>query len=141
MVFNITYHSHKTDHQIAQLVGKPYSVLDRLKMGGVGSPRMIINMASEDIAELFGDSPGFKFCNIELRNNGIIVGFQSNMRIFAWAIPYYKLTIYHNKGLISIYSGESHLKIKPFFNKDIDLKFVAKLLELKARYTEDNSPF
>ena len=72
------------------------------------------------------------FCNLELRQRGLVVGFNSTGRIYAWCIGYHQLNIYVNGGRLSIYGPKHSLKAKPPFNGNIDKRFVKKVLRLKS---------
>lgn len=140
MIFDITYGNLRAKRDIAKSIGESFPWMTRIKMKGVGCSMMVINMASTHIVELLGESQNIRFANIELRPKGIIVGFGTLGKIYSWAIPYHKLTIYQNSNLVSIYSDEHHIKLKPPYNKKVDQKFMIKLIEQKAQYIESTSP-
>ena len=52
MLLNISYNDIKQKKEIDKLVGKPFSIKERLKMGGIGSEKMIISSASVNIRNL-----------------------------------------------------------------------------------------
>jgi hypothetical protein len=108
--------------------------MERIKMKGIGTAKMIIKTASSDILDLISNSSGTDYCNLELRKGGIIVGFMSQRQIYAWAIPYYKLVIFNQSNELSIYDGAHKLQLEPAFNAKIDRKFLIKILELKASF-------
>ena len=47
MIYNRTYSDNDTENEINNLIGKSFSFLKILKLGGVGSSRFIIESASE----------------------------------------------------------------------------------------------
>ena len=42
MIYNTTYHNEDYLQQSKEVVGKAFSFLERLKMGGIGSGRLMI---------------------------------------------------------------------------------------------------
>ena len=87
MLFNISYKDLKIERKINELVGKPYSLLERITKKGIGSPKLFITRCSKEIYDLLHVNESVKFCNIEMRPNGIIIGFQSPLEVYALVIP------------------------------------------------------
>lgn len=139
MVFNVTYYNKDTEKKIKDLIGEPYSLLEKIKLKGVGTSKMQIIDASENMASYFSSHYDSRFCYLELRREGLLVGFQSILKTFSWAIPFYELSIYYNGGILSIYSKSDHLKVKPPFNGYVDKKYLKKVLFKKAEYFERNN--
>ena len=52
MLFNISYNDEKIRIKIDNLVGKPFSLVERLKKGGIGSGKLIITKADKEIENL-----------------------------------------------------------------------------------------
>ena len=52
MLLNISYNDIKQKKEIDKLVGKPFSIKERLKMGGIGSEKLIISSGSINIKNL-----------------------------------------------------------------------------------------
>ena len=46
MLKNISYNDSKVFDEINNYVGKPYTIFQRLRIGGIGSSKLIINKAS-----------------------------------------------------------------------------------------------
>jgi hypothetical protein len=95
MLYNISYKDLKIEREINELVGKPFSILDNVKKGGIGSPKLFITRCSKEIFDLLHVNESVKFCNIELRPKGILIGFQSRLDVYVLVIPYYKLVIFN----------------------------------------------
>lgn len=93
MIFETTYSKRETILEINQLVGNPYSFLDRIKMRGIGSKRMAISSISEEYEEYLNADHYMTHANIELRPKGIILHFRYKLESFAWPMPYSDLTI------------------------------------------------
>lgn len=132
MIFDITYTNRRTESEIKKLVGRPFGFLERIKMKGIGTSKMIITSASSEIIDLLANSAGTDYCHLEMRKQGLIVGFMSQRRVYAWAIPYYKLILYSQSGNLTIFDDEHNIKLKPSFNSNLDRKFIIKILEQKA---------
>ena len=127
MLLNISYNDIKQKKEIDKLVGKPFSIKERLKMGGIGSEKLIISSASVNIRNLLLLDNNINKCNIELRPKGIIVFFRSLLETYGLIIPYFKLKIYKGKAEeYSIYQDSLYIKVladkKPIY------KFFKKIL-------------
>jgi len=138
MIQNITYKDKRVQQKINDYIGESFSFIDRIKMGGIGCAKLQIKEASPDISRLILTSKDTSYCNLELKQKGLCVGFNSHMRIYAWCIPYHFLNIYFNGGLLSIYGPSNHLKVQAPFNGSIDKKFLKKVLHLKNEVRGDD---
>ena len=135
MLINVSYTNRKIKKQIEETVGKPFTIKERLKLGGIGSPKLEITQASVEIRNLLILDNNADCCNIELRPNGIILGFRSLLESFALVIPYYKLTIYKGDlGVYSVYKDHHFVKVKA------DTKAVQKFFRKLLYYKADNAP-
>ena len=135
MLLNVSYNNKEITRKIDAEVGKPFTLKERWRLNGVGSPAMTITETSVEIRNLLILDNNRDRCNIEMRPKGIIVGFRSLLETFALIIPYYKLTIY--KGDLAVYSiyRDNHF-IKVRSDTKAIQKFFKKLLDYKA----DNAP-
>lgn len=133
MLVNVSYNNKQTDHKIAQQVGAPYTLAERFKLKGIGSPKLIITQTSIQIHNLLILDNNRNQCNIEMRPQGIIVGFRSLLESYALVIPYYKLVLYKGKAEeYSIYKDNYFIKIQAR-TKDKEIhRFVKKVLKAKA---------
>ena len=73
MLFNVSYNDEKIKNKINSLVGDSFSILERLKKGGIGSGKLIITKADKEIENLLILDKNINYCNIEKRKNGIII--------------------------------------------------------------------
>lgn len=137
MIINITYPDKRTDKEIENIAGKPFSFMDRFRMKGIGCAKLQVREASPEIYQLISANRDTAYCNMELRQEGLVVGFNSTMRIYAWCIPYYHLNIYYNSGKLSVFGSKNFLKMTPPFNGSVDKKFIKKVLALKAKGQSD----
>jgi len=132
MLLNISYNDEEVKKKIEKTVGKPFSLQKRWKIGGIGSPKLLIDSSSLDISNLLILDQNIDQCNIELRPKGIIVRFRSLLEIYGLIIPYYKLKIYKGKANIySIYRDNYFIKVisdnnsvRKFFKKIADQKIL-----------------
>lgn len=136
MIINITYPNKKTSNMITEIVGNSYSLLDRWKMKGIGSGKLIIDESSPEISKIIRTNRDTAYCNMELRLLGVVVGFNSTGRIYAWCIPYHLLNIYYNGGNLSIHGPDNFIKAKHPFNGKVNMGFLKKVLKIKS----DNNP-
>ena len=72
-IYNTSYKNKETDKLINEELGEAYSLFNKLKLGGIGSRRMIIEHLSERINHLKLSVSGIQYGNIEIRPNGIIL--------------------------------------------------------------------
>lgn len=135
MIVNVTYPDRITKRQMEKLVGTSFSFLERIKRRGIGSEKLQIVEASQNIAQYITRTQDTNYCNLELREKGIVVGFHDVMKIYAWCIPYYQLSIYVNGGKLSIYGPKGHIKAIPAFNQTLNRKFLKKVMAEKQKYS------
>ena len=132
-LYNITYKNKETEKEINAEMGKPFGLIEKLKLGGIGSRRMIIENFSEDIKNLKLKVSGIQYANIELRPNGIIVHINQGIYTHAWTIPYFRLSVF-NGDFFTIHGGGSHIQ----FNKEKSWKenkdFLQKIVKLKSKF-------
>tara|TARA_B100000614_G_scaffold248100_1_gene255686 strand:+ start:1429 stop:1842 length:414 start_codon:yes stop_codon:yes gene_type:complete len=132
-LYNITYKNKETEKEINAEMGRPFGLIEKLKLGGIGSRRMIIENFSEDIKNLALKVSGIQYANIELRPNGIIVHINQGIYTHAWTIPYFRLSVF-NGDFFTIHGGGSHIQ----FNKEKSWKenkeFLQKIVKLKSEF-------
>lgn len=134
MLCNVSYNDPKLEKTIADLVGKPFGLKERLKMSGVGSPKLVITQASVEIQNLLTLDHNQNTCNIELRPMGVIVRFRSLLETYALVIPYYKLSVFKGKATQYSLFGDTH-KIEVEANEKVR-NFFSKMTQLKATQTK-----
>jgi hypothetical protein len=130
MLLNVSYNNSEITRKIDAEVGKPFPLMERIKMNGVGSPKLFITSSSLEIHNLLMLDNNRNVCNIEMRPKGIILGFRSLLESYALIIPFYKLNIYKGKAEeYSVYKDHYFVKVsatdKPthrFFQKLINYK-------------------
>ena len=136
MIYNISYKDNKQVELINNSVGKPYSLVSRIKLGGVGSPKYYIKSSDKKIDSLLILDNNDNTCNIEMRPKGIIIRFRSLLETYALVIPYFKLSIFKPTGdTYSIHSGEN--KVIIITKTDNKRKFIKRILEQKTKISKD----
>ena len=136
MLVNTSYNEKKINEAITELVGKPFGLLDNIKLNGIGSPRLDIIKTSEEIATLLSYDNNRNFCNIELRPKGIIIRFRSLLETFSLVIPFYKLVIFKPGNSFTFHMDYHTISVDaPPKNKSVNA-FMEKLNQFKA----ENSP-
>lgn len=111
MVFNISYRDDDITNAINELVGKPYSLWQRLKKGGIGSMRMVIDSAHPSLSPYLKKPPQVTYANIELRPQGILVHLNNVLKVYAWGIPFHQLKIEQDK-FVTLHNDEAFLSFR-----------------------------
>lgn len=134
MLLNISYNRPEIKEKINNEVGTPFTLIERIKLNGVGSPKLHITSTSLEIHNLLILDSYMNVCNIELRPKGIIVMFRALLETYALIVPYYKLNLYKGKAEeYSVYKDHYFIKIKA--NDPAIHKFMLKILKYKADNT------
>ena len=139
MIYDTSYYDRPLRKEINELVGQPFSLLDRLKLKGIGSPRFILRSSSDDIRDLLPTDESIVNTSIELRPKGIIVHFKKFTEHFSWVIPYYKLTLYLSRD-VSLYENGTFMKFSKNSLKKSQLDFIKKVSKMKAHFMKDLQP-
>ena len=135
MLVNVSYSNKELDKKIRESVGKPFTLKERWKLGGIGSPKLSITSCSVEIGNLLNLDNNLNTCNIELRPKGIILRFRSLLETYALVIPYYKLSLYKGDARVySIYKDNYFIKVKS------DTKAIKQFFKKMMDYKADNSP-
>lgn len=130
MIYNTTYHNEDYLQQSKEVVGKAFRLLERLKMGGIGSGRLMIAEISPKLKLGKLEFSEIDYGNIELRPQGIIVHYTSKLERFSWVIPYFRLNIY-NAQTYSIHANGSFIKFEKNKNYKENKKFLEKMADRK----------
>ncbi len=125
MIFDSTYIDKKTEKELNALLGKSFGLRDRLRMGGVGSHRMVIDKASIGFTSILSKATGIVYGSIELRPTGILLHFNVKNTNYSWVVPFYRLTVYQsdyfsihaNGEFISFRKDKNFIRNKAFLNK------------------------
>lgn len=131
MLKNVSYNNSKIKSEINDVLGNPFTIFERIKLRGVGSPKYIISQTDSIITNLLHLDNNTNQCNIELRPKGIIVSFRSLLETYALIIPFYKLKLFKGQSNVySIYIDEYFIKI--LAKKKNEHEFIKKINKFKS---------
>ncbi|WP_295831221.1 hypothetical protein [uncultured Winogradskyella sp.] len=133
MILNTTHYNKEHKSTIADLVGSEFSLVQKLKLKGVGSKRMIIDDVSPNMKSLMNIVSDINYGNIELRPKGVLIMINQGLKNFTWVIPFYQLVIYKTNGSSIHAQGRFvHFRDNKTFKEN--KKFFDKLLDAKVKY-------
>lgn len=130
MVFDTTYKNENFNDESAILVGKKFSLLERMKLKGIGSSRMIIKEISSKLNLGTLKYSETDYGNIEIRPKGVIIHYTRKLERFSWVVPYYQLVIY-NTQFFSIHANGNYIQFLKNNNYIANKKFINKIVQLK----------
>ena len=130
MVFDTTYKNENFNDESAILVGKKFSLLERMKLKGIGSSRMIIKEISSKLNSGTLKYSETDYGNIEIRPKGVIIHYTRKLERFSWVVPYYQLVIY-NTQFFSIHANGNYIQFLKNNNYIANKKFINKIVQLK----------
>jgi hypothetical protein len=130
MIFNTTLKNKDATATINDLLGEPYSFVKAIKLGGVGSKRMIIDAVSPGFLKLINAVSDINYGNIELREKGIVIHINKGLKNFSWAIPYYQLHTYKTEGF-SIHAQGNFVRFKNTKLLKENKNFIDKIINCK----------
>jgi hypothetical protein len=133
MVLDTTYNNKEHDNLINDIVGRPYSFIQSIKMGGTGSKRMMIEEVSPNFKSYMNTVSDINYGNIEMRPNGILLYINKGLRNFTWVIPFYQLVIYKTNGA-SIHAQGRFVRFRNNKLFKENKSFFSKLLDAKVNY-------
>ena len=133
MVKNLSYNSKKIKTLLFETVGRPLSLIERFKLRGIGSNKLVITDASKEIVDLLRLDNNINYCNIEIRKNGIIIRFRSLLETYGLIIPFYKLVIYKGESKLYSFYKDNHY-IKFLVDNNQTSFFIKKVIQLKINY-------
>ncbi len=135
VIYDTTYQNKETEELINDCLGTSYGFFQAIKMGGVGSKRMMIEDVSYNIRNIINRTADVNYANIELRPNGILVMINKGLKNFTWAIPFRQLVVYKTDGL-SIHAQGKYIRFKNNNLFKENEKFLNKMLGLKLEKTK-----
>ncbi len=92
------------------MTGKAFGFWDRIKLNGIGSPRMTIVKASDNISHYINPGESTNYTNIELRPKGIIVHLKKRAQTYGWIIRFQDLSI--NDSLSKLSDHEHSIELE-----------------------------
>lgn len=133
MILNTTLYNKEHKQIIEDLVGPSFSLVQKLKLRGVGSKRMIIDEVSPNMRSMTNRVSDLNYANIELRPKGILIMINQGLKNFTWIIPYYQLVIYKVNGS-SIHAQGRFIHFRNSRTFKENKSFFEKLLDEKVKY-------
>ena len=134
MIYDISYRPKKVIDNIDSLLGSPYRLIDKVRMNGAGSPKLIVHACSQMVLDRLSRTDELVYTNIELRPKGVIVHFQSNLSVFAWPIAYHHLSVYQNGNSWSVHGNGQFMKVRCRSSEQSMRNFLIKLFKLKDEH-------
>lgn len=131
MIRNLTYNDPHIRQEVEAKIGKPFPWLTRIKMGGIGSQRLVIHDASSEILTHLERNNHIRYSNIELRNRGIIIGFFSGTNRYGLIIDFEEMLLTQKEQQLKLSGREFFMELKPLNNDVLDGKFLEKLMKVK----------
>jgi len=133
MLFNTSYKNEDYTEESINLVGKAYSFLEKIKKGGIGSGRLMIEKMSPKLQPANLQKIGINYANIELRPKGVIVHFTNKLDRYSWIIPYYRLVTYSTQ-TFSIHANGNFIQFTKNKNYIDNKNFIDKMIVLKNSF-------
>lgn len=139
MLLNVSYNNPDVKRKINREVGEPYGLRERIKQGGIGIGHLVITESSIQIQNFLALDKYRNKCNIELRPQGVIVGFRALLDSYALVIPYWKLNLYKGRAEeYSIYRDNYFIKIEAKAKDKKVHNFMKRILDQKASQAPTN---
>ena len=135
MVLDTTHNNKEHKHLLEEFVGKPYSILESIKRGGVGSKRMIVKELSPNLSFINNNVADINYANIELRRKGVLIRITKGLKSFTWAIPFYQL-VFYNTDFTSIHAQGKYIHFKNSKTFKENTRFFKNLMSEKIKFDE-----
>jgi len=133
MILNTTYSNPEDKEIIEELVGRPFSLLKKITLGGIGSRRMIIEDVSAGLKPYINSTSDITYANVELRPGGIIVLINKGLQNYSWIVPFYQLSIFKADRL-SIHGNGNFISFKRNSMSKGNRPYFKKVLKEKLKY-------
>ena len=138
MIYNSTYNDIEKEIETNNLVGKKYNLIKSIRLGGIGSKRLIVEDLGVNFKKLIQQKTDLIYSNVELRDKGIIVYVVDGQKRFTWVIPFYRLVIYKSP-TFSIHSDGNFIRYSNKLNHKQNLLFFKKILDHKYNFNKQNN--
>ena len=135
MVLDTTYNNKEHKQLLDEFVGKPYSILESIKRGGIGSKRMIVNELSPNLSFITNAVSDLNYANIELRRKGVLIRITKGLKNFTWAIPFYQL-VFYKTDFTSIHAQGKYIHFKNSKTFKENARFFKNLMNEKIKFDE-----
>lgn len=85
MLVNVSYNNKDITKKVDAAVGPPFTIKERFKMGGIGSPKLIITETSVAIGNLLLLDNNRNSCNVEMRPQGSLFVLDRYWKPMPWS--------------------------------------------------------
>jgi hypothetical protein len=133
MIIDTSHNNKDISLLLNDIVGKPFSFLKTIIMGGTVSNRMIIEDASPNMKPYLNTAFNATYSKIELRPLGILVSIIKGIGKITWVIPYDQLVIYKSN-CSSVYAQGRFIQFRANQNFKDNKGLFEKLFKLKSKY-------
>lgn len=134
MIYNTSFTNWNYEKESEEILGKPFSFFEKIKMGGIGSGRLGIAEISHHLKPKNMEITDNSYANVELRPKGIIIHFAHRLENYSWLIPHYRLVIY-STNKYTIHSNGHFIQFKKDKNYLMNKKFLQKMMDLKIEFS------
>ena len=135
MVLDTTHYNKEHKQLLDEFVGKPYSILESIKRGGVGSKRMIIKELSPNLSFITNNVADINYADIELRRKGVLIRITKGLKNFTWAIPFYQL-VFYKTDFTSIHAQGKYIHFKNTKTFKENARFFKNIMHEKIKFDE-----
>ena len=133
MILNSTQTNKQYKQLLIDLIDKPFSFFESIRMKGIKSKRMVIKDVSLNLKPYMNSVSDNNYAKIELRKKGVLIYINKGLQNFTWVIPYYQLVMYKTNGSSIHAQGKSiHFENNKTFKEN--KKFFDKMLDEKLKY-------
>lgn len=132
-----TTHTDKIQNElINDLVGKPYTLIQTIKLKGIICNGLLIDEVSPNLNEYLNEESDLNFANVELRPYGIIIKINKGVKNYSWVIPFFQLVMYKVNGF-SIHSQGRYIHFKKNKTLKNSKAFYHKILNQKIQFESE----
>jgi hypothetical protein len=133
MILETTHTNKDQTKLINDKVGKPFGLMQSIKLKGIGSKRMMIADVSPNMKHYLNSIDDVNYANLELRPIGVLIRINKGLKNYTWVIPYYQLVIYKTNGS-SIHAQGKFIQFRENTTFKENKAFFDKLLDEKVKY-------
>lgn len=138
MLFDTTHLNKEFDQESNRILGGPFSFIRRIRMGGIGSSRFVIEELCSEFQPKFQERIASNFSNIELRPGGIIIHFTNRLERFSWIIHYHQLRTSNTDSFV-IHSDDRFISYKKDKNFKMNEKFILKMVDYQTSFIKTST--
>lgn len=128
MIFDGTYIDKETEKDLNAQLGEPFGLIERFRMGRIGSHRMMIEKTSTGFTSILSKATGIVYGNIELRPRGILLHLNVKNTIYSWAVPFFRMTVYQSN-YYSIHANGEFISFRKDVNFSRNKAFLRAMME------------